>query len=92
MHFGPFINGMKLLDRLNVEHEDTGFQGKVYLLGGFPILISYKMRYFSAAPQAAFRTPPLILDMISKRIKVITIIRNAMAAAIPNSMPRCQFK
>jgi hypothetical protein len=48
--------------------------------------------YLESAPQAALRTLPPILDMISKRMKVITIIRNAMAAALPNSMPRLQFK
>jgi len=48
--------------------------------------------HFLPEPQAALRTPPPILDMISRRIKVITIIKNAMAAAFPNSMPRCQFK
>ena len=48
--------------------------------------------YFSSAPQAALSMSPPTLDIISRRTKVITIIRNAMAAAIPNSMPRCQFK
>jgi hypothetical protein len=51
-----------------------------------------RIYYVPPGPQAALRTPPLILDMISRRIKVITIIRKAMAAAIPNSIPRCQFK
>ncbi len=36
--------------------------------------------------------PPPMLDIISRRIKVITINKNAMAAAMPNSMPRCQFR
>jgi len=48
--------------------------------------------YVPPGPHAAFNIPPAIREMISSRMKVITIIKKAMAAAMPNSMPRCQFR
>ena len=51
-----------------------------------------KITFFINSPGGIVTSGFSILDTMSSRMNVITIIKKAIAAAIPNSIPRCQFR